>query len=148
MPDPEVHYRMIGADNRQYGPITQTQLQDWIKNGRANGQTLVQVEGQTEWNPLATVSGFTDILSTSVAPPMIRNDDLRKSKLVAGLLGILLGSIGVHRFYLGYTEIGIAQILVTIITCGAGAVWGLIEGILIIVGSAITTDSDGRSLRE
>jgi len=78
-----------------------------------------------------------------------------KSKLVAGILGILLGCFGVHRFYLGYVGIGIAQVLVTviggIITCGlgwaAGWVWGFIEGILILVGS-FNKDAQGRPLKE
>jgi len=76
-------------------------------------------------------------------------DPNAKSKLTAGLLGILLGGFGVHRFYLGYTSIGIVQILVTLVTCGMGALWGLIEGILILVGSpSFATDADGRPLRE
>ncbi|MEG1442324.1 MAG: TM2 domain-containing protein [Oscillospiraceae bacterium] len=66
----------------------------------------------------------------------------QRSRLVAGLLGILLGSLGVHSFYLGYTTRGILQILVTIITCGIGAVWGFIEGIMILVKS-INVDADG-----
>jgi TM2 domain len=70
-----------------------------------------------------------------------------KSKVTAGLLGIFLGGFGVHRFYLGYTGIGIAQIAVTIVTCGFGALWGLIEGILILTGS-INTDAAGRPLAQ
>jgi TM2 domain-containing membrane protein YozV len=68
-----------------------------------------------------------------------------KSKLAAGLLGIFLGGFGVHRFYLGYVGIGIAQIAVTFITCGIGALWGLIEGILILTGN-INKDSQGNPL--
>ena len=68
-----------------------------------------------------------------------------KSKLVAGLLGIFLGGWGIHNFYLGNTGRGIAQIIVTIVTCGVGALWGLIEGILILTGS-INTDADGKPL--
>jgi TM2 domain-containing membrane protein YozV len=74
-------------------------------------------------------------------------DPTLKSRLVAGLLGIFLGGFGVHRFYLGYTGIGVVQILVTIVTFGLGSVWGLIEGILILFGSTITTDSAGRPSR-
>jgi TM2 domain-containing membrane protein YozV len=74
-------------------------------------------------------------------------DGQDKSRLTAGLLGIFLGSIGVHRFYLGYTSIGVLQILVTIATFGLGALWGMIEGVLILSGSGITTDADGRPLR-
>ncbi len=68
-----------------------------------------------------------------------------KSKLVAGLLGIFLGGWGIHNFYLGNTGRGVAQIIVTIVTCGIGALWGLIEGILILTGS-INTDADGNPL--
>ena len=72
---------------------------------------------------------------------------LAKSRMTAGLLGIFLGALGVHRFYLGYTSIGVLQILVTIATCGIGGFWGIIEGVLILSGSGIKTDADGRPLR-
>ena len=68
-----------------------------------------------------------------------------KSKMVAGLLGLFLGGIGIHNFYLGNTGRGVAQIIVTVFTCGMGALWGFIEGILILTGS-INTDSDGNPL--
>ena len=70
-----------------------------------------------------------------------------KSKLAAGLLGIFLGGFGVHRFYLGYVGIGIAQIIVTLVTFGMGALWGFIEGILILTGS-INKDAKGQPLKE
>lgn len=70
-----------------------------------------------------------------------------KSKLTAGLLGILLGWLGIHRFYLGYVGIGIAQIIVTLVTFGLGGIWGFIEGILILTGS-INKDATGRPLKE
>lgn len=57
-----------------------------------------------------------------------------KSRLVAGLLGIFLGWLGIHRFYLGHKGVGITQILVTLITFGFGGIWGFIEGILILTG--------------
>lgn len=56
-------------------------------------------------------------------------------KLVAGLLGILLGGFGVHKFYLGYTKEGIIQLVVTLVTCGIGSLVGLIEGILYLTKS-------------
>jgi TM2 domain-containing membrane protein YozV len=70
-----------------------------------------------------------------------------KSKVAAGLLGIFLGGFGIHRFYLGYTTIGILQIVVTLATCGIGSIWGFIEGILILCGQNITTDSNGVPLQ-
>jgi TM2 domain-containing membrane protein YozV len=56
-------------------------------------------------------------------------------KLVAGLLGILLGGFGVHKFYLGYTKEGIIQLIATFVTCGAASLIGLIEGILYLTKS-------------
>jgi len=61
-----------------------------------------------------------------------------KNKMVAGLLGILLGSLGIHKFYLGYTKEGIIMLLVSLVggmvSCGIGSIVvgivGLIEGIL------------------
>ena len=74
-----------------------------------------------------------------------------KSKIAAGLLGIFLGAFGVHNFYLGYTGKAIAQLLITLLSCGvlsfASGVWGLIEGILILTGS-ITVDGNGNELRD
>ena len=67
-----------------------------------------------------------------------------KQKLVAGLLGIFLGSLGVHSFYLGKTGKGILQIVVTFVTFGVGALWGFIEGIIILVKGG--TDKNGVEL--
>ncbi len=69
-----------------------------------------------------------------------------KSKMTAGLLQIFLGSFAVGRFYLGYTGLAIAQIAVTWLTCGAGAIWPLIDGIMILTGKV--PDAQGRPLRE
>ena len=71
----------------------------------------------------------------------------QKSKLVAGLLGIFLGSWGIHNFYLGDSKKGIIQIVVTIVTCGIGGLWGFIEGIMILAGS-IKTDANGVPLKD
>lgn len=68
-----------------------------------------------------------------------------KSKTTAGILGIFLGGFGVHNFYLGYTGKAIAQIAVSLCTCGAGAIWGLIEGIMILTGN-INKDANGNPL--
>jgi len=70
-----------------------------------------------------------------------------RSRLAAGLLGILIGELGVHRFYLGNIGIGIIQIIVTIITLGIGGLWGFIEGIIIIAG-ANWKDAQGKPLRK
>ena len=68
-----------------------------------------------------------------------------KSKLVAGLLGILLGGFGVGRFYTGHIGLGVAQLIVTFVTFGLGSLWGLIDGIIMLAGNA--KDSNGLPLR-
>jgi TM2 domain-containing membrane protein YozV len=56
-------------------------------------------------------------------------------KVAAGVLGILLGAWGIHKFYLGYTKAGIIQIAATIFTCGLAGVIGLVEGIMYLTKS-------------
>jgi len=51
-------------------------------------------------------------------------------KVLAGVLGIVLGGLGIHRFILGDTTGGILRIVITLVTCGAGSLIGLIEGII------------------
>jgi TM2 domain-containing membrane protein YozV len=68
-----------------------------------------------------------------------------KQKTTAGILQILLGSLGVGRFYTGHTGLGIAQLAVTIVTFGIGAIWGLVDGILMLTGNP--KDAQGRPLR-
>lgn len=72
-----------------------------------------------------------------------------KSKIGAGLLGIFLGYLGIHNFYLGYNSKAVAQLLLTVvgwIFFGLGplaaSIWGLIEGIEILSGY-IKTDANG-----
>ena len=68
-----------------------------------------------------------------------------KSRLTAGLLGFFLGGFGVHNFYLGNTSRAILQIVVTVFTCGIGGLWGVFEGVLLLVGKT-TTDAAGNPL--
>jgi len=70
----------------------------------------------------------------------------QKSKITAGLLGIFLGGLGIHNFYLGYTGKAIAQIALSF-CFGIGAIWGFIEGIMILCGS-IKTDAKGNPLAD
>jgi TM2 domain/Protein of unknown function (DUF2510) len=65
-----------------------------------------------------------------------------KSKLVAGLLQLFIGTLGIGRFYLGYSTIGVLQ-LVTLGGCGF---WSLIDAIMILMGNV--PDAQGRTLRD
>lgn len=80
-----------------------------------------------------------------------------KSKIVAGLLGIFLGGLGIHRFYLGFTKVAVIQLVLTLVvsifTLGFGlflvGLWGFIEGIMILAGSAnFQRDAHGIPLRD
>ncbi len=65
--------------------------------------------------------------------------DFASKKVAAGVCGILLGSLGVHKFILGLTTPGIIMLAVTLVTCGVGAavtsIIGLIEGIIYLTKS-------------
>lgn len=69
-----------------------------------------------------------------------------KRRKLAAVLGILFGAIGLHRIYLGFYGIGIAQILLTLVTGGYGVMWGFIEGVLLMTGH-IHKDAKGRLLK-
>ncbi len=56
-------------------------------------------------------------------------------KVLAGVLGILLGGLGLHRFVLGDSMGGLIRIGITIVTCGAGSLLGLVEGIIYLTKS-------------
>ncbi|MBQ8432448.1 MAG: zinc-ribbon domain-containing protein [Clostridia bacterium] len=119
------------------------------KNGDGNrfchhcGQEL------TEGAKVCLQCGFAQEPAQPTAAPADQ-----KSKIAAGLLGIFLGVWGVHNFYLGYTKKAIVQVLlgtVGTVLCGVGpavsSVWGLVEGIMILVDK-INTDANGTPLGE
>lgn len=56
-----------------------------------------------------------------------------KDKLTAGILAILLGSLGIHYFYLGKATAGILTIVISMCTCGIWSVVMLVQGILMLV---------------
>lgn len=103
----------------------------------------------------ATAPGAAVCLNCGVALATAGQQIGDKSKLTAGLLGIFLGSLGIHNFYLGYTTKAVIQLVATlvggIITCGIAPIgiwiWGLIEGILILTGK-INVDGKGMLLKE
>lgn len=80
------------------------------------------------------------IPTPGTTPPPASPPVAGKDWLVALLLSIFLGSLGVDRFYLGYTGLGILKL----ITCGGVGVWWLIDLILIATGSM--KDSNGQLL--
>jgi len=135
-------YKIIGSDGQQYGPVSAEQLRTWLEQNRVNAQTLIQPDGAAEWKPVSTFAEFAADLKPVpplMAPPLAGVSASASNKIAAGVCGVLLGSLGVHKFILGYTGTGILMLLVTLLTCGVGGivmhVIGLIEGIIYLTKS-------------
>jgi len=135
-------YKIIGANGQQYGPIGAEEIRRWLAANRVNARTLVLIEGSSEWKPLGA---FPELMPESgtvpptITPPQQSIASRASNKIVAGICGILLGSLGIHKFILGYTGAGLIMLMVTVLTCGiAGCVVhliGLIEGIIYMTKS-------------
>src|SRR5437879_6877560 len=95
-------YRIRGADRKQYGPVSAEMVRRWIAERRANGQSLAQAEGESQWKPLSEFPEFKDALQTSSpasegAPPIprplsamppTRTSGIATASLVLGILGL------------------------------------------------------------
>src|SRR5262249_25481189 len=94
-------YKIIGADSKEYGPITAEVLRQWIAEGRVNGQTKVLSEGQTDWKTIAEVPELVRFLDSTSAPatvpatisltPLPRNNSYAVSGLTLGILSLTFG---------------------------------------------------------
>jgi hypothetical protein len=61
-------YKIIGADGRQYGPVSAEQIRAWIEQNRVRPDTLLQREGSQDWNPLSSFPEFADALGAKAGP--------------------------------------------------------------------------------
>jgi len=135
-------YKIIGTDGRQYGPVNADQIRRWLAENRIHAQSLVQSEGAQDWKPLFSLPEFTADLN-AVPPPVIAAPGAvtarASHKIAAGILGILLGGLGIHKFILGYTGAGLVMLLVTVLSCFTLSplmhIIGLIEGIIYLCKS-------------
>ncbi|MFT4126644.1 MAG: NINE protein [Gordonia sp. (in: high G+C Gram-positive bacteria)] len=119
----------VNVMGQEQGPVSVGELQQMALAGQIDAQTLVRSADYANPYPAGQLPGlFSD-----------------KEKLTAGLLQIFLGGFGVGRFYTGHTGLAIAQIAVTWLTCGFGAIWPLIDGIMMLTGKV--TDAQGRPLK-
>jgi len=62
-------YKIIGADQKEYGPVSADQLRQWVTEGRVNGQTKVQPADSTEWKMMAELPEFAALLPKMPPPP-------------------------------------------------------------------------------
>jgi len=153
-------YKIIGADGQQYGPVNAEQVRLWIVEGRVNARSLLQAEGAAEWTPLSACPEFTGDLKPPTPPPALGSAPQpfpppqpyapptpvnpaiaakASNKIAAGICGILLGGLGVHKFILGYTGAGLIMLLVSLLTCFMASpimhLIALIEGIIYLTKS-------------
>ncbi len=70
-------YKIIGADHQEYGPSSAEELRQWVREGRADGRSMVRAEGTTEWKPLASFPELASALPESPLagqPPSVPGD--------------------------------------------------------------------------
>lgn len=95
--------------------------------------------------PDAKVCRFCHSALTAGAPTPLSggrpNTEVSNKKLAAGLCGIFLGQLGIHKFLLGYTSEGVTMLLISLLTCGLGGVVmgiiGIVEGITYLTRSEV-----------
>ena len=72
-----------------------------------------------------------------------------KSKVIAVILAFLLGTFGIHNFYLGYTNKGLIQLLITLISCFTlsfiSEIWAIVEAVMLLTGN-INKDGKGNPI--
>jgi hypothetical protein len=94
----QLMFKIIGADGREYGPITADQLREWIAEGRATAQTRVQAEGSAQWKPLTEYLEFAAALARTLPPrpapgpifinPTPRTNSMALAAMVMGILSL------------------------------------------------------------
>ncbi len=62
-------------------------------------------------------------------------EKVENKKILAGVLALIFGYLGVHKFVLGYNKEGIIQILITIVSCGSAGIIPIVEGIIYLTKS-------------
>ena len=110
-------YKIIGSDQKEYGPVSTDQMLRWIAEGRVNGQTLVQVEGQADWRSLATFPELAVLTGAPATPvPTVSPDRVRSlvaapaiAMLIVGIVFALFGLFGALGAALGWTAEALNQ---------------------------------------
>ena len=128
-----------GDDGKRYS-FVRGDLQDGVRTVRVGADVDFQIDGEKAAAIYVMGSGSAAADSLNEAVESFSSGE--KNKVVAGILAILLGALGIHKFYLGLTQSGIIMLLVTLIgsiAFGLGpmamGLLGLIEGIIYLTKS-------------
>lgn len=92
---------MIGGDKREYGPVEAELIRNWVREGRANGETLLRAEGETDWKPLRA---FADFQNEFTAPAPVAAEPSIEPAFVEGPRDVRIG-VG-HAFARAWHLIG------------------------------------------
>ena len=65
------NYLIIGGDGKEYGPVTDADVRQWLAEGRLNAQSQAKSESDAEFRPLAQFPEFADAFATQAAPATI-----------------------------------------------------------------------------
>jgi len=84
-------FNIIGADGKQYGPVSADQIRQWVAEGRANSQSMVQVPGTTEWRPLASIPELLPLSIPSAYVPPIQNSPLALAGFICSIVSVTFG---------------------------------------------------------
>jgi TM2 domain-containing membrane protein YozV len=128
------YYMAAGAEQR--GPFAKEHL---LGQG-LRPETLVWTDGMAQWQRADSVADLAWLFGPPMqTAPSFAARSVTDTKLAAGLCGIFLGALGIHKFVLGMTNAGITMLLITVLTCGFGGVvmhvFGIIEGIIYLTKS-------------
>lgn len=115
-------YRILGADGREYGPISAEQLHRWISEGRANAATPTRAEGDPHWKTLAQFTEFSNVFAVPASanpvpfsPPRYGPARQTNSFAVMGMVfGILSVTGGLCCYGLPFNILGLIFSLVAL----------------------------------
>lgn len=129
--DPDSQTGVVKSEEKTYT----FHLDDWVAQVPPDQGDDVNFEVEE------TAARKIDLVGAYLAPPKAV-----KYKYVAAALALFLGFTGMHRFYLGFYKLGLAQLALTAATVGYGALWGFVEAVLLFAGH-INKDAKGRPLK-
>lgn len=128
-------------EGQRVGPMTKENLLAY----KPTKDTQVWCEGMEQWQPIYTIPELMEMISGGVPQPVVKPtpgvqppvtpltaQSSGKDKIVAGILALLLGYLGIQYFYVGKPVGGILTILLCIVTCGLWDILVFIQGIMML----------------